>query len=140
MSPICTICLIGQCIEGIAVWDRFPVAPSNYIKDVRALYRQRTYYYLVQFSGMLHPWLQRYHTRIRTLRSSLVLAEQVSVTVSVPNEHPASMHNQTMNIGLMQIFTPLSLSLEIFCPVITKIKYMYTTMRTCTDYERVCDH
>ena len=42
------------------------------MKHVRAVYRQRIYYYLVKFSGMLHCWLQRYHTRIRTLRSSLV--------------------------------------------------------------------
>ena len=30
-----------------------------------------------------------------------------------------------MNVGLMQIA-------EIFCPVMTKIKYMYTTTRACT--------
>ena len=37
-----------------------------------------------------------------------------------------------MNVGLMQICTPLSPSLEIFYPVMTKIKYMYTTTRACT--------
>ena len=37
------------------------------------MYRQRIYYYLVQFLSMWHRWLQRYYTRIRTLRSSLVL-------------------------------------------------------------------
>ena len=37
-----------------------------------------------------------------------------------------------MNVGLMQIRTPLSPSWEIFCPVMTKIKYMYTTTRMCT--------
>ena len=37
-----------------------------------------------------------------------------------------------MNVGLMQICTPLSPSLEIFCLVMTKIKYMYTTTRACT--------
>ena len=37
-----------------------------------------------------------------------------------------------MNVGLMQICTPLSPSLKIFCPVMTKIKYMYTTTRACT--------
>ena len=30
-----------------------------------------------------------------------------------------------MNVGLMQIA-------EIFCPVMTKLKYMYTTTRKCT--------
>ena len=34
----------------------------------------------------------------------------------------------SMNVGLMQICTPS----EIFCPVMTKIKYMYTTTRACT--------
>ena len=40
---------------------RFLVAPSSYMymKLVRAVYRQNIYYYLVQFSGMLHCWLQR---------------------------------------------------------------------------------
>ena len=38
----------------------------------------------------------------------------------------------SMNVGLMQICTPLSPSFEIFCPVITKIRYMYITMRACT--------
>ena len=56
----------------MAVLDRFPVTPSNYIKHIKAVYRQRIYNYLIKFSGMLHRWLQRYHTRIRTLRSSLV--------------------------------------------------------------------
>ena len=37
-----------------------------------------------------------------------------------------------MNVGLMQICMPLSPSLQIFRPVVTKIKYMYTTMRACT--------
>ena len=37
-----------------------------------------------------------------------------------------------MNVGLMQICTPLSPSLQIFRPVMTKIKYMYTTTRACT--------
>ena len=32
----------------------------------------------------------------------------------------------------MQICTPLSPSLQIFRPVMTKIKYMYTTTRACT--------
>ena len=32
----------------------------------------------------------------------------------------------------MQICTPLSPSLEIFCPVMIKVKYMYTTTRSCT--------
>ena len=32
----------------------------------------------------------------------------------------------------MQICTPLSPSLEIFCPVMIKVKYMYTTTRACT--------
>ena len=36
------------------------------------MYRIRIYYHLVQFSGMLHCWLQRYHARIKTLGSSLV--------------------------------------------------------------------
>ena len=39
---------------------------SSYTKLVRAVYRQRVYNYLVQFSGMLHCWLQRCHVRIRT--------------------------------------------------------------------------
>ena len=66
------ICLIGQCIEGMAVLGRFLAAPSSYIKLIKAAYKQRIYYYLIQFSGMLHCWLQRYHVRIRTLRSPLV--------------------------------------------------------------------
>ena len=37
-----------------------------------------------------------------------------------------------MNVGLMQICTPLSPLLPIFRPVMTKIKYMYTTTRACT--------
>ena len=53
-------------------WGRFSVAPSSYTKLVRVVYRQRMYLYLVQFSGMLQCWLQRYHARIRTLGSSLV--------------------------------------------------------------------
>ena len=53
-------------------WGSSLAAPSSYIKLVKAVYRQRIYYYLVQFSGMLHFWLQRYHVRIRTLGSSLV--------------------------------------------------------------------
>ena len=53
-------------------WDRFPVALSSYGKHVRAVYRQRIYYYVVQYLGMLHCRLQRYHTRNRTLRSSLI--------------------------------------------------------------------
>ena len=62
-------------VSALRVWlfcDKFPVAPLRYINHVKAVYRQRIYYYLVKFSGMLHDWLQRYHTRIRTLRSSLV--------------------------------------------------------------------
>ena len=50
---------------------RFPVAPSSYIILVRAVYRQRIYYYFVQFWGMLHCWLQRYHARITTFGTSL---------------------------------------------------------------------
>ena len=50
---------------------RFPVA-SSYRKLVKAVYRQRMYLYFVQFSGILHCRLQRYHARIRTLGSSLV--------------------------------------------------------------------
>ena len=53
------ICLIGQCIEGMAVLGRFLAAPSSYIKLIKAAYKQRIYYYLIQFSGMLHCWLQR---------------------------------------------------------------------------------
>ena len=45
---------------------------SNMSEQCIDKYRQRIYYYLVKFSGTLHRWLQRYHTRIRTLRSSLV--------------------------------------------------------------------
>ena len=37
-----------------------------------------------------------------------------------------------MNVRLMKICTPLSPSLQIFRPVMTKIKYMYTTTRACT--------
>ena len=51
---------------------RFLVAPSSYTKLVRAGHRQRIYLYLVQFSGILLCWLQKYHARIRTLGSSLV--------------------------------------------------------------------
>ena len=35
-------------------------------KLAKAVYRQGIYYYLVQFSCMLHRWLQKYHARIRT--------------------------------------------------------------------------
>ena len=37
-----------------------------------------------------------------------------------------------MNVRLMQICTPLLPSLQIFRPVMTKIKYMYTTTCACT--------
>ena len=47
-------------------------APSSYTQFVSVVYRQRMYLYLVQFSGMLQCWLQRYHARIRTLGSSIV--------------------------------------------------------------------
>ena len=62
-------------VSALRVWlfrGRFPVAPSSYTQLVRTVYRQRMYLYLVQFSGMLYCWLQRYHARIRTLGSSLV--------------------------------------------------------------------
>ena len=32
--------------------DRFPFAPSSYLKLAKGVYRQRIYYYFVQFSGM----------------------------------------------------------------------------------------
>ena len=57
--------------------SHFLAAPSSYIKLVRAVYKQRIYYCLIQFSGMLHCWLQIYHARIRTLGSSLVHCEIV---------------------------------------------------------------
>ena len=84
-SLLCTVSQIGQCIEGMAVLGSFLAAPSSYIKLVRAVYRQRIYYYLVQFSGMLHCWLQRYHARIRTLGSSLVhiFKETKSATMNI---------------------------------------------------------
>ena len=69
---MCIVCLIGQCIEGRAVLGSCLAAPSSYIRFVRAVYKQRIYYCLIQFSGMLHHWLQIYHARIRTLGSSLV--------------------------------------------------------------------
>ena len=43
--------------SALRVWlflGRFSVAPSSYIKAVGAVYRERIYYCLVQFSGMLH--------------------------------------------------------------------------------------
>ena len=52
--------------------DRFPVAPSSDTKLIIAMYRQKMYLYLVQFSGMMHHGLQRYHASIRILGSSLV--------------------------------------------------------------------
>ena len=58
------------------------MAPSSNIKHVKAVYRQRIYYYVVQFSGMLHSRLQRYHTRIRTLRSSLLLLLSSNVSLA----------------------------------------------------------
>ena len=64
-------------VSALRVWlfrSCFQVASSSYIKLVRAVYKQRIYYYFIQFSGMLHCWLQRYHARIRTLGSSLVAA------------------------------------------------------------------
>ena len=64
-------------------WGHFLAAPSSYIKRVRAVYKQRIYYCLIQFSGMLHCWLQIYHARIRTLGSSLVAA------FSLRREHSA---------------------------------------------------
>ena len=63
-------------VSSLRVWlfgGSFLAAPSSYIKLVRVVYRQRIYYYLVRFSGVLHCWLQRYHARIRTLGSCLVL-------------------------------------------------------------------
>ena len=59
------------------------MAPSSNIKHVKAVYRQRIYYYVVPFSGMLHSRLQRYHTRIRTLRSSLVLLLSSNVSLAL---------------------------------------------------------
>ena len=62
--------------------------------------------------------------------------------LSVRNVHSALMHTKLlfsgkrsrfeMNVRLMQICTPLSPPLQIFRPVMTKIKYMYTTTRGCT--------
>ena len=69
------ICTSAWWVSALRVWlfrGRFPVTPSSYIKLVRAVYRQRIYYYLVQYSGMLHCWLQRYHSRIKTFESSLI--------------------------------------------------------------------
>ena len=40
--------------------------------ELHAVYRQRVYLYLLQFSDQSRYWLQRYRTRIRTLGSSLV--------------------------------------------------------------------
>ena len=63
-------------VSALRVWlflGRFLTTPSSYIKLAKAVYKQRIYYYLIQFSGMLHCWLQRYHTGIKTLGSSLVL-------------------------------------------------------------------
>ena len=48
---------------------------------VKAFNRQRIYYYLVQFSSMVHCWLQRYHARIRTLGSSLVRLEESIIDI-----------------------------------------------------------
>ena len=81
-------------------------------------------------------------------------AAPVSATVNVANVHSALMHAKLIfpdkrstckfnepgffykniesllkNVGLMQICKPLSPSLEIFCPVMTKIKYMYNHAR-----------
>ena len=80
---ICTVCLKYQCIEGMVVLGRFLVAPSSYTKLVKAVYRQRMYLYLVQFSGMLHCWLHRYYTRIRTLGSSLVVSVISNVFINI---------------------------------------------------------
>ena len=63
-------------VSQFRVWlfqGRLPVAFLNYIKLVKTIYIQRIYHYLVQFFGMSHCWLQRYHERIRTLGSSLVV-------------------------------------------------------------------
>ena len=80
---MCTVCLIGQCIEGMAVLGCFLATPSSYIKLVRAVSKQRMYYYLIQFSGMLHCWLQRYHARIKTLGSSLVVLPYLSKNLTI---------------------------------------------------------
>ena len=48
----------------------------SYIKLVKAVYRQRMYLYLVQFSGMLHCWLQRYYTRIELYDSPLYMLKE----------------------------------------------------------------
>ena len=42
------------------------------------------YNYLVQFSGMLHCWLQRYHARIRTFGSSLVSYKHIPIILNYP--------------------------------------------------------
>ena len=60
----------------------------------------------------------------------------VSATISVANMHSALMHAKLLftdkrSVGLMQICLHLWPSLEIFCPFVTKIKYMYTTTRAC---------
>ena len=70
---MCTVCLIGQCIEGMAVLGSFSVHSFKLHKTCKAVYNQRICYYLIQFSGMLHCWLQRYQARIKILGSSLVV-------------------------------------------------------------------
>ena len=50
----------------------------------------------------------------------------------IPNLYSLINALGSMNVGLMKICTPLSPSLQIFRPVMTKIKYMYTTTRACT--------
>ena len=52
---MCMICLLSQCFEGICLFQgRFSVASSSYIKPFGAVFRQIVYFYLMQFSGMLH--------------------------------------------------------------------------------------
>ena len=59
-----------------------------------------------------------------------ISAAPVSATVSIDACQTFALG--LMNVGLMQICTPLSPSFKIFCPVIIKIKYMYITTRACT--------
>ena len=76
------------------------------------------------------------NTPVYKYQQRLSVRPSVSLTCiqhrCIPNFYSLINALGSMNFGLMKICTPLSPSLQIFRPVMTKIKYMYTTTGACT--------
>ena len=100
--------------------------------------------YTTDFSFILVPtWLfisvTVYNNLIsyrRARQFANISAAPVSANVSVANVHSALIHASSMNVGLMQICTPLS-------PLSSHDKnqiHVHNHARVHIDYERVCDH